>query len=52
MFRYSGEYWDSETGLQYLRARWYDPEPRPLHVGRHVCWESYESVKYESVFVC
>jgi len=25
IFRYSGEYWDSETGLQYLRARWYDP---------------------------
>ncbi|WP_405083258.1 RHS repeat-associated core domain-containing protein [Paenibacillus chitinolyticus] len=24
-FRYSGEYWDSATKLQYLRARWYDP---------------------------
>ncbi|WP_059051182.1 RHS repeat-associated core domain-containing protein [Paenibacillus senegalimassiliensis] len=23
--RYSGEYWDEDTGLQYLRARWYDP---------------------------
>lgn len=23
--RYSGEYWDDTTGLQYLRARWYDP---------------------------
>lgn len=23
--RYSGEYWDSDTKLQYLRARWYDP---------------------------
>lgn len=22
-FRYSGEYWDSTTELQYLRARWY-----------------------------
>lgn len=25
VLRYSGEYWDSTTGLQYLRARWYDP---------------------------
>ncbi|MCL6458436.1 MAG: hypothetical protein K6T85_10575 [Gorillibacterium sp.] len=24
-FRYSGEFWDSAIGLQYLRARWYDP---------------------------
>jgi RHS repeat-associated protein len=24
-FLYSGEYWDSSTNLQYLRARWYDP---------------------------
>ncbi|MBO2946246.1 RHS repeat-associated core domain-containing protein [Paenibacillus sp. F411] len=24
-FRYSGEYWDDTTKLQYLRARWYDP---------------------------
>ncbi len=24
-FRYSGEYWDPVTDLQYLRARWYDP---------------------------
>lgn len=23
--RYAGEYWDEVTGLQYLRARWYDP---------------------------
>ncbi len=23
-FRYSGEYWDSESGLIYLRARYYD----------------------------
>ncbi|WP_138494513.1 RHS repeat-associated core domain-containing protein [Paenibacillus pinistramenti] len=23
--RYAGEYWDADTGLQYLRARWYDP---------------------------
>ncbi|MFD2115283.1 RHS repeat-associated core domain-containing protein [Paenibacillus yanchengensis] len=27
-FRYSGEYWDGETNLQYLRARWYDPSLR------------------------
>lgn len=25
VIRYSGEYWDDTTGLQYLRARWYDP---------------------------
>ncbi|MDO7905533.1 RHS repeat-associated core domain-containing protein [Paenibacillus sp. JX-17] len=25
-FRYSGELWDDATELQYLRARWYDPE--------------------------
>lgn len=25
LFRYSGEYWDEATQLQYLRARWYDP---------------------------
>ncbi|WP_160038864.1 RHS repeat-associated core domain-containing protein [Paenibacillus sp. USDA918EY] len=25
VLRYSGEYWDNTTGLQYLRARWYDP---------------------------
>ncbi|KOP67943.1 hypothetical protein AMS62_23810 [Bacillus sp. FJAT-18019] len=23
-FRYSGEYWDETSKLQYLRARWYD----------------------------
>lgn len=23
-FRYSGEYWDETTKLQYSRARWYD----------------------------
>jgi RHS repeat-associated protein len=27
-FRYSGELWDSTTGLQYLRARLYDPHVR------------------------
>ncbi|MCE5170973.1 hypothetical protein LQV63_16845 [Paenibacillus profundus] len=25
IFRYSGEYWDKTTNLQYLRTRWYDP---------------------------
>ncbi|WP_193748516.1 polymorphic toxin type 28 domain-containing protein [Paenibacillus sp. PAMC 26794] len=25
VLRYAGEYWDDVTGLQYLRARWYDP---------------------------
>jgi RHS repeat-associated protein len=30
-FRYSGEFYDSTTGLQYLRARWYDPS-----VGRFI----------------
>lgn len=25
VMRYAGEYWDDTTGLQYLRARWYDP---------------------------
>ncbi|WP_438286845.1 RHS repeat-associated core domain-containing protein [Paenibacillus hubeiensis] len=29
--RYAGEYWDEITGLQYLRARWYDPS-----VGRFI----------------
>ncbi|WP_433939811.1 RHS repeat-associated core domain-containing protein [Paenibacillus lautus] len=25
VMRFAGEYWDETTGLQYLRARWYDP---------------------------
>ncbi|NOU67513.1 hypothetical protein GC096_26070 [Paenibacillus sp. LMG 31461] len=36
-FRYSGEYWDESTGLQYLRARWYDPS-----VGRFINEDTYE----------
>lgn len=36
-FRYSGEYWDDSTGLQYLRARWYDPR-----VGRFINGDTYE----------
>ena len=36
-FRYSGEYWDDSTGLQYLRARWYDPS-----VGRFINEDTYE----------
>ncbi|MFC6547154.1 RHS repeat-associated core domain-containing protein [Cohnella cellulosilytica] len=36
-FRYSGEYWDDSTGLQYLRARWYDPT-----IGRFINEDSYQ----------
>lgn len=36
-FRYSGELWDSTTGLQYLRARWYDP-----NIGRFINEDTYE----------
>ncbi|MFD2115083.1 RHS repeat-associated core domain-containing protein [Paenibacillus yanchengensis] len=36
-FRYSGEYWDEETNLQYLRARWYDPS-----IGRFINEDVYE----------
>lgn len=36
-FRYSGEYWDSTTNLQYLRARWYDPS-----MGRFISEDTYE----------
>lgn len=36
-FRYSGEYWDESTGLQYLRARWYDPS-----IGRFINQDTYE----------
>jgi len=34
--RYSGEYMDSETGLYYLRARYYDP-----YIGRFISEDSY-----------
>ncbi|MCY9704195.1 polymorphic toxin-type HINT domain-containing protein, partial [Paenibacillus alvei] len=37
IFRYSGEYWDEATNLQYLRARWYDPS-----VGRFINEDTYE----------
>ncbi|SDF48017.1 RHS repeat-associated core domain-containing protein [Paenibacillus sp. cl6col] len=37
IFRYSGEYWDATTNLQYLRARWYDPS-----VGRFINEDTYE----------
>ncbi|MFB5759848.1 RHS repeat-associated core domain-containing protein [Paenibacillus medicaginis] len=37
MLRYSGEYWDDTTGLQYLRARWYDPG-----VGRFMGEDTYQ----------
>nr|WP_240927233.1 polymorphic toxin-type HINT domain-containing protein [Paenibacillus thiaminolyticus] len=35
--RYSGEYWDAATELQYLRARWYDPG-----IGRFLTEDAYE----------
>ncbi|UHA74524.1 RHS repeat domain-containing protein [Paenibacillus sp. 481] len=37
IFRYSGEYWDSATNLQYLRSRWYDP-----NIGRFTTEDTYE----------
>ncbi|MNW39516.1 tRNA3(Ser)-specific nuclease WapA precursor [compost metagenome] len=37
LFRYSGEYWDKSTNLQYLRARWYDPS-----IGRFINEDTYE----------
>lgn len=36
-FKYSGEMMDDKVGLQYLRARWYDPS-----MGRFVGEDSYE----------
>ncbi|GBG09342.1 hypothetical protein PAT3040_03986 [Paenibacillus agaridevorans] len=36
-FRYSGEFWDSTTELQYLRARWYDPS-----IGRFINKDTFE----------
>ncbi|WP_342592578.1 RHS repeat-associated core domain-containing protein [Cohnella thailandensis] len=35
--RYSGEFFDAEVGLYYLRARYYDP-----YVGRFISRDSYE----------
>ncbi|MEO3944981.1 RHS repeat-associated core domain-containing protein [Gorillibacterium sp. CAU 1737] len=37
LFRYSGEYLDKATSLQYLRARWYDPD-----MGRFLNEDTYE----------
>ena len=34
--RYAGEYFDKETGLYYLRARYYDP-----HIGRFITEDTY-----------
>ena len=34
--RYAGEFYDSETGLYYLRARYYDP-----YIGRFISEDSY-----------
>jgi len=36
-FKYSGEIYDEETGLYYLRSRYYDPQ-----VGRFISEDSYE----------
>lgn len=36
-FRYSGELWDQQVGLQHLRARWYDPS-----MGRFISEDTYE----------
>ncbi|QYR19150.1 hypothetical protein KZ483_14355 [Paenibacillus sp. sptzw28] len=36
-FKYSGEMQDDTTGLQYLRARWYDPS-----IGRFIGADSYK----------
>lgn len=36
-FLYSGEFYDETTGLQYLRARWYDPS-----IGRFLSEDTYE----------
>ena len=38
-FGYAGEMWDSEAGLQYLRARYYDPE-----IGRFLTRDSITGV--------
>ena len=35
--KYAGEYYDEETGLYYLRARYYDPT-----IGRFISKDSYE----------
>jgi RHS repeat-associated protein len=35
-FMYSGEFWDTTTSLQYLRARWYDPS-----LGRFISEDTY-----------
>ncbi|MDK8182618.1 RHS repeat-associated core domain-containing protein [Paenibacillus sp. UMB4589-SE434] len=40
ILKYSGEYWDKTTGLQYLRARWYDPS-----MGRFINEDTYEGDK-------
>ncbi|RJX36755.1 RHS repeat protein [Paenibacillus pinisoli] len=42
-FRYSGEFWDSSTELQYLRARWYDPI-----TGRFVNEDTYQGDIYKT----
>nr|WP_246281465.1 RHS repeat-associated core domain-containing protein [Saccharibacillus qingshengii] len=36
-FGYSGEFWDEDIGLQYLRSRWYD-----LSIGRFIQEDTFE----------
>ncbi|QDH21607.1 RHS repeat-associated core domain-containing protein [Saccharibacillus brassicae] len=36
-FGYSGEFWDEDTGLEYLRSRWYDPS-----IGRFIQEDTFE----------
>ncbi|XGA11840.1 RHS repeat-associated core domain-containing protein [Paenibacillus thiaminolyticus] len=40
IFRYSGEYWDAATELQYLRARWYDPS-----IGRFLTEDTIKRIR-------
>ncbi|MFS0873072.1 RHS repeat-associated core domain-containing protein [Paenibacillus xylanilyticus] len=37
VLRYAGEYWGDTVGLQYLRARWYDPS-----MARFIGEDTYE----------
>lgn len=46
-FRYSGELWDNDTKLQYLRARWYDPS-----VGRFISEDTYEGELNNPLSLC
>ena len=41
-YRYSGEHWDSDLGLYYFRARWYDP-----NLGRFMSMDTFEGNQKE-----